>query len=143
MFDSNQITEVLQKAGYRVTEPRLKVLEILGESKKPLNAYEICEKTKSNLDVSTVYRILEVFKKLKVLHFVKDKKGYILCQESECKNDKHCHHQFVCQKCEETTEMHLDDQEFLKSIEDKFKDVLFASHYFEFSGVCGNCRKNN
>lgn len=134
----------LQKNGYKLTTPRLFVLGVLEKSKKPLNAYEIVKKIsakKSTIEPSTAYRILEVYEKLDLVHFNKEVQGYTICQDWTCSNQKHCHHQFTCSRCEQITEFHIEDQNFLKTLKTKFKDFLIQSHYFEFSGLCKSCTK--
>lgn len=132
----------LKKEKYRITKPRQAVLDTLESTHKPLNAYEIANAIKKNgtdIDVSTVYRILDVYQKLKLAHFIKDKQGYLGCKDWTCRNENHCHHQFVCTSCENVVEMHIDDHEFLQNIQKKFRELRIDKHYLEFSGMCKQC----
>ena len=134
--------EQLKKKKYRITKPRQAVLEILETVKKPLNAYEIAEVAQKNgihIDVSTVYRILEVYQELHLAHYVKDKQGYLGCKDWNCSNNKHCHHQFVCKSCENVVEIHVDDRSFIQKIQEKFCDLKIEGHYLELSGLCESC----
>jgi Fe2+ or Zn2+ uptake regulation protein len=132
-------TNELEKAKYRITQPRLKVLEILAKAKNPLNAYEIAVSFKNyKMDVSTVYRILEVYRKLGLVHFIKGQ-GFTACKDWECNDKNHCHHQFVCKKCDNVTEVHLEDKDFLETLKTKLAGFSLEDHYFEFSGLCKNC----
>lgn len=136
--------ERLKKNGLRITKARCCVLNILNLCKHGLNAYEITEKAKKckvKIDTSTVYRILEAFQKLGLVHFVKEQNGYLACKELKCCEKKHCHHQFVCQKCHKVQEIHLDDSAFIKSVKNKIPALNIQNHYFEFFGKCSTCDK--
>lgn len=134
----------LKENGFKITNPRCCVLDILGKSKSSLDAYEIAaqsEKMKVKIDTSTVYRILATFQKLGLIHFVKEQNGYLCCKDFECNKHQHCHHQLVCEKCHKVEEIHLDDTDFLKSIRAKNPAFKIQNHYFEFLGKCAACNK--
>ena len=130
---------VLKGAGYRITDPRRLVLMALSEASGPMNAYDIERKTDGALDVSTAYRILEVFQQLKLVHFVKDLQGYIACKNFGCKNLSHCHHQFVCKSCDGVSEVYIDDHKMIEDLKQKMADFKIDDHYLEFSGTCSQC----
>ena len=133
------VIKALKEANYRITEPRKKVLEVLLKSKKPLNPYKIAEKMgKSEADISTIYRILEVYENLGIVHQIRSQ-GYTTCQGFECAENTHCHHQFVCKNCKSVSEVHLEDKDFLESLKSKLKGFKLLDHYFEFSGLCKTC----
>lgn len=136
---------ILKKNDYRFTEPRKLVIESLEHAKQPLNAYDISDDIRnrgSKIDTSTVYRILEVFLQLELVHFVKDKQGYIPRRKHKCQGDcKHCHHQFSCKNCSKVEDIHLDDSKFIEEIRQKFTNFNIEDHYFEFSGLCKTCAK--
>ena len=135
--------EVLRLNEYRITAPRIEILKVLKRAKSTLKAYEIAEKcTKKGIsvDTSTVYRVLEVFKELGLVHFIKEKQGYVACRELSCSNKNHCHHQFVCKKCDSVEEIHFNDKKFIAEIKKSFRKLLFEGHYFEFMGICQKCR---
>ena len=134
----------LKKNGLKITNSRCCVLDILAKTKCSLNAYEIsaeAKKMKIKIDTSTVYRILEAFQKLGLIHFLKEQNGYLCCQDFECDKAQHCHHQLVCEKCHKVEEIHLDDTDFIKSIRAKNPKFKIQNHYFEFLGQCASCNK--
>lgn len=133
--------KVLKEGGYRLTSTRLAVVKRLATTKKPLSAYEIAQKIragKENIDTVTVYRILEVYEKLGLVH--KTRQGYMPCGEFKCQEPEHCHHQFVCEKCHKAQEIHFSDRDFVAELGRKFSNLLIQSHYFEFSGFCAKCK---
>lgn len=134
---------VLRHSDYRLTKPRQLVLEVLNSANSPLNAYDISNDIKERgdlVDVSTVYRILEVYKRLGLVHFVRELQGYVRCQDFSCNLQTHCHHQFVCRSCSKVTEVHVTDAAFLNTLKKQFKQFLLESHYLELAGLCNSCR---
>jgi len=132
---------VLKNNSYRLTGARCGVLKVISEAMSPLNAYGIAEAVRASgdeVDTVTVYRILEVLEELKLVHQVRG--GYMACKDFECSNAKHCHHQFICEKCSNVREIHINDADFLNLLNINFPDLNFRSHYFEFSGLCGGCK---
>ena len=95
------VKQGLKEKGYKLTQPRISVIETLSKIKTPLNAYKITDiiKEKSSIDVSTVYRILELLKKLDLVHFISKKQGYVGCRDWDENHKDHCHHHFICKKC--------------------------------------------
>lgn len=146
MLFKEHAIKALKEEGLRITNARTAVLDILNHAVKSLNAYEIsdlCEKEGVKADVSTVYRILDVYKRLNLVHFVKETRGYLSCKKISCSDKEHCHHQFVCDKCKEIKEIHVNDSAFMEVLKAQFKKLKIQNHYFEFSGWCENCNKNS
>lgn len=138
-------SDKLQKNGYKITKPRSLVLQTLAHSKKPLNAYEITAqitKKGKKIDTVTTYRTLELFKKLGIAHHIKESNGFTACTNSHCTDKKHCHHHFICEKCGKNQEIHVEDQQIIKTITAKLKNLQINSHYLELHGLCEKCRKS-
>ncbi|MBP7670844.1 transcriptional repressor [Candidatus Gracilibacteria bacterium] len=141
MFFLDFALKKLSEAGYRLTNQRKLVLAELTAEAKPVNAYVIAERVSAKgerVDVSTVYRMLSVFKELGLVHLVSQ--GFVRCIEFECENDKHCHHHFVCKDCGDASELHFEDKNFVEDLKKKFVNLEILEHSFEFSGLCGNCK---
>lgn len=135
-------TVQIKQNGGRITKSKLALIKLLEEAHTPLTPYVIADKLNrsgKNIDVVTVYRILETLEGLELVH--KSEKGFTRCLHHECAESKHCHHLFTCSECNSVKEIHLDDRKFLASINEKFKELLINSHSFQFSGLCENCQK--
>ncbi len=135
-------TNKLKDNGFKITKTRKFVIDALAKTAKPLNAYQISKivsRSGEKIDTVTVYRILEVFKKLGLVHFIKETQGFMPCQEFGCVEHDHCHHQFVCKKCEKVQEVHIEDKDFLRQVRSKLKGGKIDGHYFEFLGYCTKC----
>jgi len=135
--------KTLQTAGYKLTKPRLLIIESLAKTKTPLNAYEIAKilnKKAKSIDIASVYRTLKILKETDLAHETSQGK-FIACQKPSCQNQKHSHYQFICKTCQQTTEIHIDDSSFLSKIQKLFPEISIQSHNFQFSGLCPNCKK--
>ncbi|PKL36676.1 hypothetical protein CVV38_02105 [Candidatus Peregrinibacteria bacterium HGW-Peregrinibacteria-1] len=134
------IEKELKERGYRFTRPRKVVAEALGNTKKALSAYEIEKVLKlsaEKVDIVTIYRILEVYKELNLIHESRD--GYMACSHMECETKSHCHHQIVCDNCHQVTELHLEECGLVERVRSSFPKLIIKSHYVEITGVCEKC----
>jgi Fe2+ or Zn2+ uptake regulation protein len=132
---------VLSKTGYKLTTPRLLVLQFLEMSDIPQNAYDVkraLSSKKESPDIVSIYRNLALLKKLNLVHEVSDGK-FIPCQKFTCTKSSHCHHQFVCTACRKTEEIHLDDKSFMSKVAKLFPKLSIKSHSFHFEGLCAKC----
>lgn len=135
--------QVLAKNGYKLTNPRLIVLESLSSSTISRNAYDLKKEIASLnkvIDIASIYRTLSLLKSLNLVHEVSGGR-FVPCQKFDCANSSHCHYQFTCEKCNEVYEMHLDDRNFIGKISKLFPELLIKSHTFCFSGLCKKCHK--
>ncbi len=83
----------MKDAGLRLTQSRLKILQLLEGTHKSMSSSEVFsqlqKKFKSEeFDRVTVYRILEKLEELEIVHSVGDGK-YIYCTHQACGHDKH------------------------------------------------------
>jgi len=130
----------LRKVGLKVTIPRVKILEILEQSKAGhLSAEDIFSKLKqSNQDVglATVYRVLTQFETAGLItkhNFEGDYSVYEL-------NEGEHHDHLVCVKCgavvEFVDEVIEDRQEQIA----KEKGFEITDHALNIYGICPNCK---
>lgn len=64
-----QSLQTLKDNNQKMTKTRLWILEELEHIKKPLNPYKLLEQSKDkNIDISTIYRNLELFESLGIVH---------------------------------------------------------------------------
>lgn len=121
------------------TKKRDAVFDVLYVSNKPLNAYEIKNHIANiNLNITTVYRILNIFLENKIIHYVPYVNGYLICSNPDKKNN----HQFlVCKKCFITIE-YIEDNcctNLTKELAMK-NDFLCHYHINETIGICKKCQ---
>ncbi len=134
-------TQLLKDKGYKITGPRMAVLEVLLKADLPLSAYDIEERIpkKISTNIVTIYRVLEVFEELGIVHRIHTKEGYVRC-DFELQHG--CHYFAVCDKCGRTDEFLHDDPCLLTKIIPKNFPFKNLKHITEVSGICNNCSKS-
>ena len=131
---------ILKKCSLRDTQPRRLVLKALMAMQKPVSHKEIHEwiqKQDAAVSLVTVYRILEAFEEIGVIHRHPSSGGIIFCSMSE----EAGHHGFLsCEECGKVEEFCNED---LCSHEDRIaKKAGFKPkhHMSEIIGVCSGCQ---
>jgi Fe2+ or Zn2+ uptake regulation protein len=105
MVTSDPLLDALGDAGYRLTEPRRTVAELVSERRGHFTAGDlIADAAARDLDIgrATIFRALELFTDLEVLERIDLPSGdhaYVPCLP-----DRH-HHHVICQRCGKVTEV--------------------------------------
>jgi Fur family transcriptional regulator, ferric uptake regulator len=134
-----ELKQYLQAANLRETHPRRAILTILQEATTPLTHKEVYKKIVQQnvaINLTTVYRILQKFEELHIIHTHLHSGGVVLCEHPQSNG----HHVLLsCKKCG-TTQEHLD------SLLCKQESTIAAKHGFsgvehksELTGVCSLC----
>jgi Fur family zinc uptake transcriptional regulator len=130
-------TEILRKKDYKITGPRVAVLSALEKAEIPLSAYDIEERIPKGIPVNvvTVYRVLEIFEKLGIVHRVHTREGYVRC---DFEGREGCHYFAVCDKCGRASEFVIGKCTIGKIIPRNlpFKNL---KHLSEIAGICDCC----
>lgn len=128
---------LLKKSDYKITGPRMAVLQVLSKAKIPLSAYDIEERIPENIPVNvvTIYRVLDVFEKLGIAHRIHTKEGFVRC---DFELQEGCHYFAVCNQCGRTDEFVQNECEMERVIP-KNLPYKSLSHLSEISGVCNQC----
>jgi Fur family ferric uptake transcriptional regulator len=136
---SGSITSKLSRQGYRLTPQRLMILEAVDEADDHISAEEIytrvCHRY-PHLNISTVYRTLELLDKLGLVTETDMGDGRVRYHSI-----KHGHHHhLVCHRCGRIIDL---DEAVLSPL----KDVLFRDYSFDADlkhlaifGHCKQCR---
>lgn len=137
----NQIKELLQKSGLRLTRQRAEVLTIFSDKKVALTQADIEKVLPAQFDRITLYRILRSFEANGILHKVLDDSGttrFALCGDN-CheKDHQHQHVHFKCTSCEEI--------QCLEQVEippiSLPKGYIFGEAKLLVEGTCRSCEK--
>ncbi len=138
MTQHNAILETLRETGYRLTPQRVMVLQAIGESNRHLTAEAIHQRVIQlypYLDIATVYRILQLLKRL---HLVTEiDLGNSSAQYELAEPNKHFH--MVCRACGGAYDLSPSYLEEFRSRlikEFGFKPDL---EHFAIGGVCTQC----
>lgn len=136
--DNNKLKYILISHKQRITKPRLDVLKVLNDNKKPLTISEIHSKLKSNnVDLATVYRIIKLYLELNILTEIDFREEF---KRYELTFKRNHHHHIVCNVCGKIEDINICE---IEEIENKFlkKGYKEVSHSLEFFGICPNCNK--
>jgi len=133
----------LKRAGLKATLPRLKILEILENSKvRHMSAEDVYKALLENgeeVGLATVYRVLTQFETagLVVRHHFEGGQSVF-----EFEQGNH-HDHILCVKCGKVDEFVDDTIEERQKIIAKEKGYAMTDHSLYIYGVCGDCQKNN
>ena len=133
--------EVLNTAGVRVTNQRTLIMEIIRQGRGHLDAAEIYRRARereARISLSTVYRTLQVLKKLGLveeLHFDDTHHHYEVKPSAE-------HHHLVCLGCGRVIEFRLPLSRYIKEKVVAAKEFDIAETEVRMTGYCAKCRRS-
>lgn len=138
-IDKNEIIETLKDAGYNITNQRKVIIDVLMDNFAYVLSVESISKKVKKVEglanLTTVYRNLEVFENLGIVHKImfEDNMSYYKI----CFSDHH-HHHLICNRCHKIQDMHYCPEKELKEIAKSF-DFEIKDHKIEIFGICKNC----
>lgn len=137
----NEIKEILQKSGLRLTRQRADVLNVFDHKNEALSQADIEKVLPEQFDRITLYRILRSFEAHGILHKVLDDGGttrFALCGH-QCSEEEHQHEHvhFKCSSCDK-----------IQCLEDVHIPAITLPNGYTFTeakllveGVCKSCSK--
>ncbi|CAB1252014.1 transcriptional repressor [Clostridium sp. WLY-B-L2] len=135
------VEKCLRKYNIKVTKARLNIMDILCKSEEAINAESIFKKCKEknvNVDLSTIYRSLELFEIKKIVRKIDLGQGeysYSIIRE------KH-KHILQCKICHKQIEIDCPMQQVEEIIKSKTGFVFEEEKLdFKIKGICRDCRK--
>lgn len=135
------MAQVLRRAGFRLTQPRLAVLHVLEESDEGLSPEDVHQQGKTlcaSLGLVTVYRTLELLANLGLVRRVHS--GH-RCHSYACASTDR--HHLVCQGCHRVTEFPCDGLDGLIEAVRQQTGYAITEHLLELSGVCPECQSGS
>ena len=131
--------DCLRSSGYRLTEPRQAVIDILANSQRALNATEIFDlalKNYTSLGLVSVYRTLEKLEELELIQKVHHPDG---CQSFIAGFTGH-QHLLICQVCGQAEFFEGDDLTPLIEHVSRESGFTIEEHWLQFFGLCAKCK---
>lgn len=130
-------------AGYKITEPRKRVLAALEEAHGPCTAQEVAEH--ANTSVASTYRVLGLLVGLGVVSEVPDSGGEHGCAAGGCRRYSLCsaqghHHHFVCRSCHATLDIASDALERALADIEAHTGLRVEAHDVTLRGQCPRCQ---
>lgn len=95
-----ETTEILKKAGLRITDSRKKIIDIFKESQGALSEIDLERQLEAHCDRTTIYRTLNTLLEKALVHRLVDMDGvskYVLNADEEQDDSEHAH--FKCNHC--------------------------------------------
>jgi Fe2+ or Zn2+ uptake regulation protein len=132
---TDSFAKQLREKGFKATHGRVRLLEMLRESKKPISVEALAKKLVKHMDQATVYRALEAFAKtgiVKRIDLGHAHAHYELAGEH--------HHHVVCESCGKVADVELKEPELERAAlraAPAFANV--RAHSLEFFGTCRTC----
>lgn len=138
MEESNDMVQALRAAGYKLTQPRLAVLQVLQQSNAQLSPMDIYERGRtiySRLGLVTVYRTMEILDELGMARRVHTHgrcHGFARAGEDK--------HYLVCRDCGHVSEFSCDGLEGLIAAVQQRTGYVVDEHLLELIGLCPDCQ---
>ncbi len=139
MSCDDETAEILRRAGHKLTPQRLLIVGALRHAGGHVTAPELAEKVQSaypSIDVSTVYRTLDVLKRMRLATSTDVGSGDAVFEWAP----ERPHHHLVCTSCQGMTEFnheYLDD--LGRALVNDF-GFLPDMHHFAIFGLCRECQ---
>ena len=137
--NSQQWLDKLQDNGYRLTESRKTVVEIVASSNRalsPLEVYDLARKQHSGLGLVTVYRTLEKLEELGLIQRVHQPQG---CQAFIAAFKGH-EHLILCSRCGKVEFFAGDNLDTLIHQIGDQTGYAVQDHWLQLFGLCNECR---
>lgn len=131
--------QFLRKNNVSITAPRKKVFAVLSEAPEPLSMNQLTELC-SPLDRVTIYRVIELFEKISVVHKVQIGWKYKL-ELSDLFH--HHHHHITCRNCSKIISIEEPEglEKTLQELAQK-SGFIIERHTLELSGTCRDCKNS-
>ena len=136
-MDYSDLTALLKKNGASLTRPRKVVFDLL-YGQQPLSMEQLISGASGKIDRASVYRTIEVFEKLGIVHRLNIGFKYKIELSDVFKGH---HHHFYCTNCAKTYE--LPGNPLLEAMIDSTvarEGFAARGHQLEIYGVCKDCQ---
>jgi len=139
MADATPIVTALDRAGYRVTEPRRSLAALISAQDGHFTAAELVEAAGAKRPAvgrATVFRTLEILEGIGAverLDLPSGEHAYVGCEPAH-------HHHVVCSRCGRTSE--IDDAGLRPVVREVTRQTGFRvdEHRLELFGICPECQ---
>ena len=128
----------LRKQGYRLTDARRAVVEIVAQSPRaltPNEVYDLGRETYPKLGLVTVYRTLEKLEELHLVQRVHQAQG---CNAYLAHAEGH-QHLLICKDCKKAVYFEGDDLDELFNKVGKRHSFTVKDHWLQLFGTCEEC----
>ena len=142
MSHHHEVVEALQQIGYRLTPQRMMILEAIADSDGHISAEGIHEAVRAAypyLDISTVYRTLDL---LKTLHLVSETELGRGHAQYELLS-KGLHHHLICTDCGTILDFPDSFLDQVRAFTKAEYDFHAEIEHLVIFGICSACRRGS
>ena len=141
IIKTEELLNICLKNKKSLTPSRTLVIKTLSRHSKPRSAYdlqdEINRQENTKLNISTIYRVLDFWINIGLIHKISSINKYLVCLTP---NEKHTHMLNFCTVCEKVVETCNEKMGLnLKKSTKKLKLSFNTSHPVEIPVICSNC----
>ena len=135
------LTEALRRGERRVTGPRLAILRILREHRRPLSNKEILTLLAPGYcDLATVYRSMHLLRGLGLVQRCDLGDGVARHELLDEGDDGH-HHHLVCRRCAQVVPIDCCLMAEVERELTRHSGYRALAHRLEFTGICPDCQR--
>jgi Fur family transcriptional regulator, ferric uptake regulator len=135
-----KIEDTLKDHNIKVTKSRLSILEILINNEDAVSVdfiYELCIKSGITIDLSTVYRTMDILESNNIIDKINLGEG-----KYNYKLKKHVHkHTLECSLCHKEVQIECPMVQIEQIIKNKTGFTLME-HELKIKGICDSCKKH-
>lgn len=142
MNNNSDFNKKLKEKGYKLTNQRLYVFEVLMENEgRHFNSQEVYEEVRRKypeIGVATVYRTLALLEEMQLIYGVDFEDGFRRYEIAK-DNEEHRHHHLICLECGAIREV---QEDLLGELEESiYRKNRFKvlNHRVKFYGYCNQC----
>ena len=140
-IDTEYLLNHCLKHNRSLTPSRTLIIKTLSKHAKPQSAYDLLEeinkKEDININISTVYRVLDFWMKLGLIHKISAITKFFICLTPD---EKHTHMLNFCTICEKVVETCNEKMGLnLKKSTEKLKLSFNSSYSVEIPVICSKC----
>jgi Fur family ferric uptake transcriptional regulator len=132
----------LRDAGYKLTQARLTVLDVLERSDGHLTSHDVLERVSArdgSIGRASVFRCLDLFTRLSIIRptYIDSSATptYVLLPDGH-------HHHIICTECSRVIEFEDCNLEALTHELEERLHVMLTGHLLEFYGLCEACSRS-
>ncbi len=137
MIDKLKLISKCKESGKSITPQRFDIIEELSKLNTSISAYGLLERLNNNghsFSISTIYRVLDFWIDVGIVHKVESNNTYLICNDS---HTDHFHVLLHCSNCESVEESCKTSNKV--SIPNVQKFTPKKGQVIELHGLCSSC----
>jgi Fe2+ or Zn2+ uptake regulation protein len=136
---------ILDSKSVLATKPRLSLLSILLNERRPLTVDQITKLSKEKIALSSLYRVIKDLRDSGIISEFQTPENIKVIELTTHQNEHH--HHIFCSQCGAITDFEIDDrlerdlEKEIRKVELQYS-VSVTSHSLELQSLCLECNKN-